>query len=107
MRELLQLAISTGRDHRVTPHGLERADIIEYLNVDQLVPNATSWQELRAERSRLRATKKNTAKDLKKLLEISHGADFSEHSLRRSVMAADEIPGDLLRLFKAITARST
>lgn len=103
MREWLSRALKRGVASRMTPLGLAARDIIDYLPVDVLVPGATSWVDLRAEHTRVRADfgRNNPEKDFKTWLVKRHGADFSATSMSRAAGALGEshpIHEDLVRI---------
>ena len=107
LRQLLQDGLKQGRESRITPHGLSRPDIIDYLPVESLVPGGGNWNELRRRHVVARANKKNVPKDFKRWLSTELQADFGSDAVREAVEASDRIPSDLLRLAKEIEARLT
>lgn len=107
MRELLQHVVNSGTDDRLTPHGLTKADIIEYLPVAELVPgHAEDWASLRRCHLRDRQADKNTPKDFKRWLGSRFGADLSTESVARAAQTMDTVPPDLLRLLKTVEANA-
>lgn len=97
----LARALKKGVHERLLPFGLEAPDVIDYLPVEILVPNAgKSWGELRAEHDALRP-QLNKAKgphDFKSWLAKVYGADTSPARVRVAAEAVTEVPEDLRRL---------
>lgn len=108
LRSWLTRALSAGLNGRITPTGLSRADIIEYLPVERFVPNASSWRQLRAAHAAdlARHPGANVPKDFKKWLARNYSADFSPASLHEAAQGID-VPQEFERLMKEIEARST
>ena len=108
LREVLQHALSDGQSERITPHGLGRADIIEYLPVDALVPAGLEWSDLRERHQQARTeAPTKTARDFKAWLCARFGADFGPDAMRSAAAALDVPPPDLLRLLKVVEAHAT
>lgn len=101
----LTRALDRGLAARLTPQGLEAADIIEYLPVQRIVPKATSWIQLREQHATERASGKNAPKDFKEWLSKQFNAGFDEETLR--VYAAGvPVPKEFERLMKYLEATS-
>lgn len=108
LKRLLAEALLNGYADRLTPHGLNKADIIEYLPVEAFVAGATDWSALRVEHRQRRNDKPNTPKDFKKWLAGEpHRADFRSDAMRAIIQQLDAVPPDLLRLLKTVEAHST
>lgn len=105
VRDWLTKALERGVDGRITPHALERADVIEYLPVSSLVPGATSWEELTSQHRHERETVRGTAKEFKSWLRITRGVEITEESLRHAA-AGTPVPRDFERLMKTLEAIS-
>lgn len=106
VRSWLTRALERGLDGRIRPTGLERADIVEYLPVENFVAGAASWTELRDQHREARETpRSNTPKDFKHWLELRYRADFTPDNLRAAVAGAD-IPPDIARLMNELEALS-
>ena len=104
LRKVLTEVLLQGHAARVTPFGLTQTDIIEYLPVNELVPGATDWQELRERHREARQSQRNAPRDFKAWLKRDLRADFSPESLRFALQSLDIIPPDLLRLLKTVEA---
>lgn len=104
MKQWLMRSITRGRGRqsRVEPLGVSKADIIEYLPVQHFVPKASSWEDLRTEHETHRQSKKTTPRDFKKWLESAYGADFGSNSLRDGCHKMDHIPQDFTNLLSSI-----
>jgi hypothetical protein len=100
-RTLLNRAAETDRFDRLTGlFGFSAADIIEYLQVDRIVPSGGSWEELRHAHAEQRVEKPTkSAKDFKKWLSMEHESRFDEASLRLAV-PQDHVPQEFLDLVK-------
>jgi hypothetical protein len=92
----LSRALETNRHPRVTPFGLVKADIIEYLPVQSLVPNAESWETLRAEHRRV-VERGSKYRDFKQWLMHKCKAHFDGDSIVAATAAA-EIPGEFTNI---------
>lgn len=84
LAQWLSRALETGREGRVTPFGLERSDVIEYLPVERLVPRSSSWDDLHQEHEMDLSRRKNCPKDFKKWLELVHDASFADEALEEA-----------------------
>ena len=101
LRTWLIRALDKGLAERVHPVGVTRGDIVEYLPVSALVPNATSWEQLR-EQHQDRLNIEGTPKDFKRWLELEQQGDFSISALRRACLSMDHIPSDLTNVLNEI-----
>lgn len=97
----LSRAIKKGVHSRMNPYGLAARDIIEYLPVEILVPNADkSWDELRREHDEAMPSLDRT-KGLhvfKSWLKHVYRADTSVSNVRRAAESVTEVPEELLNL---------
>lgn len=100
----LRQGIEQGAAGRLTPEGMSRADIIEYLPIERVITGYSSWDELRAEHQTERASKKESPSDFKRWLELRKGLSFDAESLRS--FAADRPPAEFERLMKTLEAIS-
>ncbi len=107
MREVIQHALESGQAERITPHGLTKGDIIEYLPVQALVPEATSWPDLRSQHRAAKNEKSGKPNDFKKWLEITYKADFGADAMTAAIKRMDALPADLHRLLKTVEAHTT
>ena len=101
-----------GADPGVAPpnartHGLSYGDVIEYLPVNMLVPDAVGWEELRLQHARELEADKQLPRAFKPWLTRKYGADFSDDQIRNAARALDSIPSDLMRLLKTVEAHLT
>ncbi|MCR2824313.1 hypothetical protein [Microbacterium sp. zg.Y909] len=108
MRSWLTKAIDAGLASRATPYGLEEVDIIRYLSVAEIVPDAESWDELdKQHQDELAAARpdRRPPTDFKKWLAVRRKVDINPAVLRR---AADRtsLPRDFARLMKMLEALS-
>jgi hypothetical protein len=96
--ECLIRSLDNGVWSRVSAFGLSLADIPQYLPVGAIVPQATSWPELRVDHAQ-----QDKITDFKKWLTLKRHADFSEDALRRAAkMIGDSIPADFTDLLAHI-----
>ena len=103
LTEFLSATLDEGTWSRVTPLGLTRGDIIEYLPVRELVPGKTSWEDLRAAyESAQQAGEKRAFKPWL----TSRGAHLSDEEVRQAAFALDELPADFVRLLKTVEAHT-
>lgn len=97
----LSRALKKGVAARMNPWGLTARDIIEYLPVEVLVPNAgKSWEELRHEHDTALPSLDRT-KGLHKFktwLEHFYGADTSVSNVERAAAATTEVPEEFRKL---------
>ena len=103
LREVLTAALEDDQKDRITPHGMSRPDILDYLAAEKLVPGKRDWTELRAEH----VTQRNSSskfKAFKSWLEKVHKADLTDSSIREAAQSIDEPPADFVRLLKTIEA---
>lgn len=104
----LSRALEKGRENRMTPLGLNKLDIIEYLPVESLVPRASkSWVELRAEHDDTLNRSKNRL-PFKTWLERTYQADFAVDQIRQAAEAVDHVPAEIQRIgyrLREISAR--
>ncbi|MEJ1179586.1 MULTISPECIES: AAA family ATPase [unclassified Pseudarthrobacter] len=97
----LSRALKKGVAARMNPWGLMARDIIEYLPVEVLVPNAgKSWDELRHEHDTALPSLDRTKRlhEFKTWLEHAHGADTSVSNVRRAAASATEVPEEFQKL---------
>lgn len=87
---------------RMSPFGLERQDIIEYLPVQSFVRSAQSWEELRQKHSDLinsgQIKKKRLVQNFKDWIANAYGADFSDESILEAIRAMDSVPVEFCEL---------
>lgn len=104
MKQWLMRSIERGRGRhsRVEPLGVSKADIIEYLPVQQFVPNAASWEDLRSEHTHRLDEARGTPKDFKSWLTRAYGADFTRDALQRASHSMDYLPRDITELLETI-----
>lgn len=106
LKKVLLEILLNNRAHRVTPFGLSRGDIVEYLPIGALVRTEGTWEQLRllhAQR-KIAAPGSKTPNDFKKWLERDHEGDFEVDAIRAAIRRLDALPPDLLRLWKTIEA---
>lgn len=101
----LTRALDYGLTSRLRPEGLPAADIIEYLPVERIVPQAASWEALHELHEEARLGKTGTPHRFKDWLELRYKTKFDEQSLRACAAGVD-IPRDFERLMKSIEALS-
>lgn len=104
--EWLKAAITSGNAQRVTPWGLSKPDIIDYLPADAFVRDAdTDWGGLRS--AYAKSTRgQGQAPDFKSWLRATFGADVSlEHidAVSRDVATVPREFRDLLRLVERVS----
>lgn len=107
IRDWLTRALEHGLDGRITPYALERADVIEYLPVEEFIPLAGSWEALKQEHRVARETVKGTAKEFKPWLQITYGVEITEDTLRAAAEGTP-VPAELelfMKTLEAISAR--
>lgn len=104
LTQWLSRALEKGRRERVTPFGLRKADIIEYLPVERFVPNGRSWEALRKEH-RQAAELKREYKDFKQWLTLKYKARFNPNVIVAAAEAAD-VPGEFMDLVSKIHAET-
>lgn len=102
----LTAALQRGMSDRIAPEGLELADVIEYLPVQDFVPRAKDWEALHEEhRAARQDPKKSTPSDFKKWLTAKYQVNFSPSSLRESAQRVST-PAEFLRLMDRLEALS-
>lgn len=101
----LTRALDYGLASRLSPAGLEAADIIEYLPVERVVPTATSWDELHDRHREERETRSGTPKGFKEWLSARYRVSFNRDSLLEYA-AGLPVPRDFERLMKTLEAIS-
>jgi energy-coupling factor transporter ATP-binding protein EcfA2 len=97
----LSRALKKGVAARMNPWGLMARDIIEYLPVELLVPNAgKSWEELRQEHDSALPALDRTKRlhDFKTWLQHVYGADISVSNVRRAASAVTDVPEEFRKL---------
>lgn len=97
----LSRALKHGVHGRIDPFGLAARDIIEYLPVEALIPNAgKTWDELRMEHD-LALPNLDRSKglhDFKRWLTKAYGADTSVSSVRRAAADVESVPEEFQKL---------
>jgi len=101
----LTRALDRGLASRLSPEGLGAADIIEYLPVDRVVPDATSWRGLHEQHREELLNRRGTPKRFKDWLTARWRTSFSSDALR-SYADGVPVPKDFERLMKSIEAIS-
>lgn len=94
---------------RITPYGLEAADIVRYLPVELVVPGAGSWTALDDEHERAVAAagpRQSPLKDFKQWLRQTHNVHFTPDLIRR-VAKEVQPPREFERLAKTLEAASS
>lgn len=94
LREFCVKALRQSAAHRITVLGLEKGDIIEYLDCPTLVPGQTSWARLRHEHQH------HAGQAFKAWLEQAHRASFTDQQVEAAALALDTIPDDLSDLLQ-------
>ena len=94
--EVMAAAITGGVAHRVALFGMSKVDVVEYLDVAQFVPGASSWQELAAEWMLFR--KAGGTRDFKSWLRHHKGAQVTTAHVRAVARSSDEVPRDFQKL---------
>jgi len=102
----LTRALDKGLESRLTPFGLSRPDIIEYLPVDKFVAGASSWNSLREQHARELSGKSGTPRDFKKWLTGRYKVSFGAEDLLRSADGV-AVPKEFERLAKTVEAIAT
>lgn len=103
MSAWLTRALDRGLQSRLTPMALSKADIIEYLPVDAVVPGASSWDGLREEHGSARATKVGTPGDFKRWMTARYKVSFGTEELLRFASGVT-VPKDFELLAKTVEA---
>lgn len=88
----LTRALQLGREARVFPLGVRRADILDYLPVTEIVPTASSWEALRAELKAAKRGVEPTETEFKDWLRRSYKADLSPEAL--AAVASNSRPAE-------------
>lgn len=102
----LTAALRRGMSDRISPAGLELADVIEYLPVQRFVSRAADWESLHEEHLAARQNpKKSVPSDFKKWLISRHHVDLSLDNLR-DIAQNLNVPKEFLRLMDELEARS-
>ncbi|WP_404444458.1 hypothetical protein LG315_11925 [Microbacterium marinum] len=99
----LTRALDNGLGARLTPVGLSKADVIEYLPADKVVPRAASWGDLRKQHAAALAGKSGTPRDFKKWLTAQHKVQFEVSDLLRYAEGV-ALPREFELLAKTIEA---
>jgi hypothetical protein len=103
LREWLTKAIRKGRSSRVTPLGLSRQDIIEYLPVERLVPRKGSWADLRLRHDEARVEGQRHP-DFKTWLRQRYSASLSDEDVESAARSMYLIPDEFVALGRTIEA---
>lgn len=95
LRQWLSEALQAGIHERVHPFSLTAPDIIEYLPVDALVPQASgkSWADLRTEMARATASSRDRV-DFKSWLTKTKSASLGKEDIRRAAQALSGRPAE-------------
>ena len=101
LSEFLGATLEEGTWDRVTPYGLSKGDIIEYLPVRALVPGNKNWTQLRAAHDTAQA--QGDKRNFKTWLQ-GRGANTTDKAIRDAARAMDSLPPDLARLRTTIDA---
>lgn len=101
----LTRALDRGVDGRLSAEGLSARDVIEYLPVERIVPNAVSWDEMHRLHAEDRSSRSGVPADFKKWLTQRYKTEFFEPDLLRYATGVD-VPKDFERLMKSLEARS-
>ena len=97
MESFMTRALEMGRENRLSPQGLSAPDVLDYLPVASFVPEAESWESLRAE---LEASKGSapSGNEFKKWLQTAKKADLSDAAIQRAAESCDYIPEDFSKV---------
>jgi hypothetical protein len=92
-------ALEMGRGDRVAVHGLSAPDILDYLPVEVLVPNAgpLTWDQLRA-KALTAGVKRSTA--FKKWLAETFGFRDDDAVIEQAARSLDSLPDDFAALLE-------
>lgn len=83
---------------RFTPWGLTKPDIIDYLPVQQFVPNAESWDALHRTHQELLDSGQTKIGNFKKWAEKTHNTDFTDARINTAIASMDYIPEEFIAL---------
>ena len=97
MESFMTRALEMGRENRLSPQGLSAPDVLDYLPVASFVPEAESWESLRAE---LEASKGSapSGNEFKKWMQTAKKADLSDAAIQRAAESCDYIPEDFSKV---------
>ncbi len=102
LREFLSRCLQAGTEDRVTPFGLEKEDIVEYLPAQALVRARFDWPRLR-ELHR----DSNSSKDFKTWLTGSYQGDFSNHQIAVAAALLSEPPEEFEELGRLLNDKAS
>lgn len=95
---------------RMSPFGLTRRDIIEYLPVEVFVPSAQSWEVLRERHTELMDSgqmRDSQLRDFKAWVAKTYDSDFEDDRIRAAVAQLGSIPEDFIQLAEECERVST
>lgn len=95
--ELLAKALQVGQPSRISLQGLKKADILDYVDVELLVPGAESWKALQKEYRR-----NQSSRPFKSWLKTEKGVSLSATAIRSAVGKMDSVPDDIVELGRAL-----
>ena len=105
LREWLTAALDRGLDGRITPMSLSAGDIIEYVHCKELVPESTSWVQLRADFEAARAASPKRRPPFKEWLKQKYALEVTPELLRAAALASP-IPREFEDVMNALEAIS-
>lgn len=104
LHEFLAASIKNGTFERVQPLGIPQTDILECLLVNTLVPNSSTWEQVRESARRSNGGVAPSETKFKEYLGKAHKADLAPENLR-SIAAENPTHRDLKALLAAMDAR--
>ncbi len=103
LSEFLSASLDHENWNRVTPFGLTKGDVIEYLPVGPFGAGEVTWEELRSAFESEKATGSTKLMNFKKWWP-SRKVHVTDEKVRRAAALMDQIPRDFTRLLKTIEA---